>query len=80
VLFAGSRVNIWGVLAPLDDKFALSGSVFALLKIQVALEQIGRYWLPCAHLWPGYLAAAVNKLDGDFAGTLPEPKEAYQSE
>ena len=27
-----------------------------------------------AHLSPGYLAAAVNKLDGVFAGSLPEPK------
>jgi hypothetical protein len=26
-----------------------------------------------AHLSPGYMAAAVNKLDGVFAGTLPEP-------
>jgi integrase len=27
-----------------------------------------------AHLSPGYMAAAVNKLDGVFAGSLPEPK------
>ncbi len=27
-----------------------------------------------AHLSPGYMAAAVNKLDGVFAGALPEPK------
>jgi integrase len=27
-----------------------------------------------AHLSPGYLATAVNKLDGVFAGSLPEPK------
>jgi integrase len=27
-----------------------------------------------AHLSPGYLATAVNKLDGVFAGALPEPK------
>jgi integrase len=26
-----------------------------------------------AHLSPGYLATAVNKLDGVFAGALPEP-------
>lgn len=25
-----------------------------------------------AHLSPGYMAAAVNKLDGFFAGTLPQ--------
>jgi hypothetical protein len=28
-----------------------------------------------AHLSPGYMAAAVNKLDGVFAGTLPEPEK-----
>jgi integrase len=28
-----------------------------------------------AHLSPGYMAAAVNKLDGVFAGSLPEPKQ-----
>jgi len=28
----------------------------------------------CAHLSPGFMAAAVNKLDGVFAGSLPEPK------
>ena len=27
-----------------------------------------------AHLSPGFMAAAVNKLDGVFAGSLPEPK------
>jgi integrase len=27
-----------------------------------------------AHLSPGYMAAAVNKLNGVFAGALPEPK------
>ena len=27
-----------------------------------------------AHLSPGYMATAVNKLDGVFAGALPEPK------
>jgi integrase len=27
-----------------------------------------------AHLSPGYMASAVNKLDGVFAGALPEPK------
>jgi len=27
-----------------------------------------------AHLSPGYMAASVNKLDGVFAGALPEPK------
>ena len=27
-----------------------------------------------AHLSPGYMAAAVNKLDAVFAGALPEPK------
>jgi hypothetical protein len=27
----------------------------------------------CAHLLLGYMAAAANKLDGVFAGTLPEP-------
>lgn len=26
------------------------------------------------HLSPGYMVAAVNKLDGVFAGALPEPK------
>lgn len=28
-----------------------------------------------AHLSPGYMAAAVNKLDGVFAASLPEPKQ-----
>ena len=27
-----------------------------------------------AHLSPGFMAAAVNKLDSVFAGALPEPK------
>jgi hypothetical protein len=27
-----------------------------------------------AHLSPGYMATAVNKLDGAFAGALPEQK------
>jgi site-specific recombinase XerC len=27
-----------------------------------------------AHLSPDYMAAAVNKLDGVFAGALPEPE------
>ena len=29
-----------------------------------------------AHLSPGFMAAAVNKLDGVFAGSLPEPNQS----
>jgi len=37
---------------------------------RVCSEAKGRY----AHLSPAFMAAAVNKLDGVFAGALPEPK------
>ena len=42
-------------------------TALSLIKTRIERDSILRY----AHLSPGYLAAAVNKLDGVFAGSLP---------